>query len=127
RLAAPNALIVGADSHSGTAGAVGAVAVPIGSNELATVLATGQLWMRVPESICIRLDGQLPQGVMVRDIDFKILGDFGTEFATYHAVEFTGSSIERMTVIERSVLANAGIEMGAKNAIVPGDRITDDW
>ncbi len=124
QLVRPGMLIVGADSHTTTAGAAGAVAIPIGSNELATVLVTGEVWLRVPGTICIRLVGQLPPGVMARDIDFLILGRLKNDFAVYKAIEFAGPALATLSLDERSVLTNAGIEMGAKNAIVPPDAVT---
>lgn len=127
RIIQPGMLMVGADSHTGTAGAAGAVAIPIGSNELGTVLTTGEVWLRVPESVCIRLEGSLPPGVMARDIDFRILGEVGSDFANYRAIEFAGSALSTLSVEERSTLTNAGIEMGAKNTIVPWDAITEAW
>jgi 3-isopropylmalate/(R)-2-methylmalate dehydratase large subunit len=124
RLARPGTLLVGADSHTVTAGAAGLVAIPIGSNELATVLVTGEVWLRVPESVHIRLNGTLPQGVMARDINFLILGRLKSDFAMYRAVEFSGAVLGSLSLQERSVLSNGGIEMGAKNAIVPADAAT---
>lgn len=118
---APGMLLVGADSHTGTAGAVGAVAVPVGSTELATVLATGEVWLRVPQTIRVDLAGQLGAGVDVRDLTLRILGDLGTRFANYRAIEYGGSGVDPLGREARLVLANQGIEMGAKNAIVtPG-------
>lgn len=127
RLVEPGMLLVGADSHTVTAGASGAVAIPIGSSELGAVLVTGEIWLRVPETICVRLEGELQRGVMARDIDFQILGRLKNDFATYRAVEFAGSALASLSIEERSVLCNAGIEMGAKNAIVPADDITARW
>ena len=114
----PGMLVVGADSHTCSAGAAGAVAVPVGSTELATVLATGEVWLRVPKTIRIDLEGRLPTGVDVRDLTLRILGDLGTRFASYRAVEYGGSGLDGLGVEERMLLANQGIEMGAKNAIV---------
>lgn len=127
RLVEPGMLLVGADSHTVTAGAVGAVAIPIGSNELGAVLVTGEVWLRVPETICIRLDGALQRGVMARDIDFQILSRLKNDFASYCSVEFAGSTLATLSIEERSVLTNAGIEMGAKNAVVPADQVTKQW
>jgi 3-isopropylmalate/(R)-2-methylmalate dehydratase large subunit len=127
RLVEPGQLLVGADSHTVTAGASGAVAIPIGSNELGAVLVTGEVWLRVPETICLRLEGVLQPGVMARDIDFQILGRLKNDFATYRSVEFAGSALDGLSIDERSVLSNAGIEMGAKNAIVPADAVTAAW
>ena len=118
RLVAPGMLLVGADSHTTTAGAMGAVAVPVGSTELATVLATGQIWLRVPETVRIDLDGALPDRVDIRDITMRILGDTRGDFALYRAIEYGGSFVETMSLEQRLVLSNQGIEMGAKNAVV---------
>ena len=127
RLVRPGMLVVGADSHTTTAGAVGAVAVPIGSSELAAVLVTGEIWLRVPETVCIKLHGKLQPGVMARDIDFHILGTLKSDFAIYKSIEFSGPAIAHLSIEERSVLTNAGIEMGAKNALVPADTITWEY
>lgn len=119
QLALPGMLVVGSDSHTVTAGAVGAVAVSVGSTELATVLATGEVWLQVPESIQIVLDGTLPALVDIRDITMYILSQLKTDFALYRAVEFGGAFLETLGLEERLVLSNQGIEMGATNAIVP--------
>lgn len=121
RLVEPGMLLVGADSHTTTAGAMGAVAVAVGSTELATVLATGQIWLRVPETVRIDLDGELAPWTDVRDITMRILGDMSSDFALYRAIEYGGSHVERMALQDRLVLSNQGIEMGAKNAIVIPD------
>lgn len=125
RLVEPGMLLVGADSHTTTAGAVGAVAVAVGSTELATVLATGQVWLRVPETIRVELTGALPPRVAVRDVTMRLLGDLGTERALYRAVELGGAFVDAATVEERVVLSNQGIELGAKNAIVAGPAARD--
>lgn len=117
-LVLPGMLVVGADSHTVSAGAAAAVAVAVGSTELATVLATGQVWLRVPESVRIELRGRLQPPVDLRDVTMRLLGDLKADFALYRAVEFDGSFIETLSVEERLVLSNQGIEMGCKNAIV---------
>jgi 3-isopropylmalate/(R)-2-methylmalate dehydratase large subunit len=117
-LALPGMLVVGADSHTVSAGAAGAVAVAVGSTELATVLATGQVWLRVPESVRIDVQGTLPPLVDLRDVTMRLLGDLKADFALYRAIEFGGSFVENLSVEERLVLSNQGIEMGSKNAIV---------
>jgi 3-isopropylmalate/(R)-2-methylmalate dehydratase large subunit len=114
----PGMLLVGADSHTVTAGAAGAVAVAIGSTELATVLTTGQVWLRVPETVRIELKGLLPRLIDLRDVTMRMLSDLNADFALYRAVEFGGSFVNRLTLEERLVLCNQGIEMGCKNAIV---------
>ncbi len=114
----PGMLLVGADSHTVTAGAVGALAVAVGSTELATVLATGKMWMRVPKTIRIELTGKLAPFVDIRDITMHILKDLGSDHALYSAIEYDGDFIENLNIEERLVLSNQGIEMGAKNAVV---------
>ena len=121
RLVEPGMLLVGADSHTTTAGAMGAVAVAVGSTELATVLATGQVWLRVPETVRFDLDGELAPWIDVRDITMRILGDMSSDFALYRAIEYGGSQVSRMALQDRLVLSNQGIEMGAKNAVVIPD------
>jgi homoaconitase/3-isopropylmalate dehydratase large subunit len=120
-LARPGMLLVGADSHTVSAGAAAAVAIAVGSTELATVLATGQVWLRVPESIRVELTGALGERVELRDLTMALLSAHGTQWAGYRALEYGGSFTAQLGLEERLVLANQGIEMGAKNAIVePG-------
>jgi 3-isopropylmalate/(R)-2-methylmalate dehydratase large subunit len=120
-LALPGMLIAGADSHSVTAGAVGAVAVGISSTELATILATGQIWLRVPATVRITLNGAFSPGVTVRDLAMRILAELGADFGLGHAVEFAGPALASMALEDRSVLSNQSIEMGAENGIVIPD------
>lgn len=117
-LVLPGMLVVGADSHSVTAGAVGALAVAVGSTELATVLATEKVWLRVPQSIHIYLEGSIAPLVDMRDVTMNILQDLKADFALYRAVEFSGPFVDGLSIEERLVLSNQGIEMGAKNAVV---------
>jgi len=117
-LVRPGELLVGADSHTTSAGAMGAVAVAVGSTELATVMATGQVWLRVPETVRIDLDGALAPLVDLRDVTMRLLGDFSADFAIYRALEYGGGFVSTLSLEERLVLANQGIEMGAKNAVV---------
>jgi 3-isopropylmalate/(R)-2-methylmalate dehydratase large subunit len=124
-LAASGQLVVGADSHSTTAGAAGAVAVAVGSTELATVLATGNVWLRVPESVRIEIDGVLPRGTTVRDVTMRIFADLGASFALQRAVEFGGTWTAKASLEERLVLANQGCEMGAHNAVVENGQVPD--
>lgn len=114
----PGMLVVGADSHSVTAGAAGAMAVAVGSTELATVLVTEKVWLRVPQSIHIKLEGNRAQFVDMRDVTMHILQGLKADFALYRAVEFSGSFVDTLSIEERLVLSNQGIEMGAKNAVV---------
>lgn len=119
--ALPGMLVVGADSHSVMAGAVGAVAVGISSTELTSILATGQIWLRVPPTVRIVLEGTLPRGITMRDLTMRILAELGSDFALYKAVEFSGPAALRLSLEDRAVLANQSIEMGAKNGIVVPD------
>lgn len=114
-------LVVGSDSHTVTAGAAGAVAVSVGSTELATVLATGEVWLCVPESVRIDLAGSLPPLVDLRDLTMTLLGKLKTDFALAMAVEFGGAFVETLDLDGKIVLSNQGIEMGAMNAIVTSE------
>ncbi len=117
-LAIPGMLIVGADSHTVTAGAAGAVAIGVGATELATVLVTGQIWLRVPPTVLIRFEDLLPPYLTARDMAMEVLRRLRADFAIYKTVEFTGPAVEALDLDERAVLANQAIEMGAKNGLV---------
>lgn len=123
----PGALIVGSDSHTPTAGAFGAFAAGIGRTEAAAVMATGELWLRVPESIRVGVNGRLPPRVMAKDVILHVIGDVGADGATYCSVEFAGETIRAMSVAGRMVLTNMAAEMGAKNAVVVPDATTYAW
>lgn len=118
-LARPGTLIVGADSHTCTAGAVGAVAVGVGATDLAAVLVTGQIWLRVPSTVRIRFEDPLPAYLTARDLAMAMLQRLRADFALYRAVEFAGPVLETLDLDERAVLSNQAIEMGAKNGIIP--------
>lgn len=118
-LAQPGTLIVGADSHTVTAGAVGAVAIGVGSTELATVLVTGQIWLMVPQTVLIRFEEMMPPYLTARDLAMAVLRQLRADFAIYRAVEYGGPAVDALDLDERAVLANQAIEMGAKNGIVP--------
>ncbi|MBS7654333.1 MAG: 3-isopropylmalate dehydratase large subunit [Candidatus Bathyarchaeia archaeon] len=121
----PGALIVGADSHTCTYGALGAFATGIGSTEMAAVLISGKLWFKVPESIKMEIDGIPPPMVMPKDIILKIVGMLGADGATYEAIEFCGSAVKAMSVDGRLTLCNMAVEMGAKTGIMePDEKIT---
>lgn len=120
----PGQIIVGTDSHTCTAGAMGALAMGIGSTEMAAVLATGKLWFRVPTSIKVEVTGDLPQAVSAKDLILHIIGRLGVEGANYKAVEFTGSTISKLSVGERMTLCNMVIEMGGKAGMVAADSVT---
>jgi 3-isopropylmalate/(R)-2-methylmalate dehydratase large subunit len=116
--ARPGALIVGADSHTCTYGAVGAMGVGVGSTDLAAVLLTGKIWLKVPQSLKVLVNGALGPGVRGKDLILYVLKLTGIAGATYQAVEFCGGAVERLTLSERMTLANMTIEAGAKTGFV---------
>lgn len=119
--AAPGLVIVGSDSHTCTHGAVGAFATGIGRSEMASIWATGKLWLRVPQTMKITVEGEFRPGVSAKDLILKIIGDIGSAGADYLSVEYHGSAIERMSIGERMTLCNMGIEMGSKNSVCKPD------
>ncbi|MBN1891101.1 MAG: 3-isopropylmalate dehydratase large subunit [Thermoflexales bacterium] len=123
----PGALIVGSDSHTTTHGAFGAFAAGIGRTEAAAVMATGQIWLRVPGSIRIVVNGHLPERVTAKDVILHIIGKLGADGADYRSVEFSGETIQRLSVASRMVLTNMAAEMGVKNAVVEPDEATRAW
>ena len=125
--ALPGLLIVGSDSHTPSHGALGAFAAGIGRTEAAAVMATGEIWLRVPESIRIVVDGVFPKRVSATDLVLRIIGDIGADGADYKSVEFAGPTVEAMSVASRQVLCNMAAEMGAKNGYVAPDGTTRAW
>jgi homoaconitate hydratase family protein len=120
----PGELIIGTDSHSTIYGALGALGTGVGFSEITATWVTGKLWMKVPESIKVEIDGPLPRGTYPKDVMLKLIGDVGADGATYCSVEFHGTYVEQMSVSERMTLCNLAMEMGAKNAFVPPDENT---
>lgn len=125
--AVPGAVIVGTDSHTCTHGAFGAFATGIGRSEMAAVWATGEIWLSVPESIKITVDGVFHHGVYAKDLILKIIGDIGADGANYKSVELHGEAIDRMSLAERMTLCNMAIEYGAKNSVCRPDEKTYDF
>jgi 3-isopropylmalate/(R)-2-methylmalate dehydratase large subunit len=123
----PGAVIVGSDSHTPTYGAFGAFAAGIGRTEAAAVMATGQIWLRVPESLRIVVNGTLPERVMAKDVILHVIGDLLADGANYCSVEFAGETVRGMSIASRMVLTNMAAEMGAKNAVVEPDEVTRAW
>lgn len=123
----PGAVIVGSDSHTPTAGAFGAFAAGIGRTEAAAVMATGGIWLRVPESIRVLVHGALPPRVSAKDLILHLIGLLRADGADYCSVEFAGEAIAAMSVSERMTLTNMSAEMGAKNAVVEPDEKTLAW
>ena len=120
----PGTVIVGADSHTCTYGALGAFATGIGSTEAAAVFATGKIWLKVPETIKMNVEGKFKPYVTPKDLILSIIGKVGADGATYKATEFTGSTIRGMSMAGRMTLCNMTVEMGAKNGIVEPDETT---
>lgn len=125
--ALPGKLILGADSHTTSYGAFGAFAAGIGRSEVATLWATDEVWLRVPETIKIEIKGKLPSGVYAKDVILKIIGEEGADRANYKAVEFTGEAVKKFSLASRLVLANMAAEMGAKNGYFEPDEETLLW
>jgi 3-isopropylmalate/(R)-2-methylmalate dehydratase large subunit len=123
----PGAVIVGSDSHTPTHGAFGAFSAGIGRTEAAAVMATGQIWLRVPESLRIVVNGKLPDRISAKDVILHVIGDLRADGADYRSVEFAGGTIQEMSVASRMVLTNMAAEMGAKNAVVEPDDKTRTW
>ncbi len=120
----PGDVVFGTDSHTTTYGCVGAFSTGIGYTEMAAILGTGALWVKVPETIRIEINGPLPANVMSKDVILRIIGDLGADGATYQALEFVGDGVERMSVSSRMTMANMAIEAGAKCALFTPDEKT---
>lgn len=124
---APGDLVIGSDSHSCTGGALAAFTTGVGSTDMAAAMATGQLWMRVPETILVRCTGSLPPGVAAKDLALAIAGRIGADGANYKAIEFAGSAVESLSMDGRFTLTNLAIEMGAKAGLIGTDAVTEAW
>lgn len=122
-LALPGKIILGSDSHTCSYGAIGAFSSGIDRTEAASLLLTGETWLKVPKSIKITLEGKLQQSVTAKDLILYIIGDISASGANYCSVEFHGN-IEQFSVEERFTITNMGVEMGAKNAFFPVDNVT---
>ena len=123
----PGELIAGTDSHTTTYGAMGAFSTGIGATEMAAVWATGELWLKVPETYKITLVGQPGEQVFAKDIILHIIGQLTAEGANYKGIEYYGPVIEAMSVGSRMTLSNMSMEMGAKCAIIPPDQKVFDY
>ena len=123
-LVAPGDLIIGADSHTCTYGALGAFATGVGSTDMAAAMATGEAWFKVPEAIKFVYYGKLPEWVGGKDLILHTIGDTGVDGARYMSMEFTGEVIENLSIDNRFTMANMAIEAGGKNGIIAPDEIT---
>ena len=126
-LVLPGDLVIGADSHTCTYGGIGAFSTGMGSTDIAYAMATGETWLRVPESIKITVSGKKNRWFYGKDLILHLIGRIGTDGATYRTIEFAGDGMMEFTVEERLTICNMGVEAGAKNAIVPPDDITIEW
>jgi 3-isopropylmalate/(R)-2-methylmalate dehydratase large subunit len=120
----PGELVIGADSHTCTYGAVGAFATGVGSTDMGVALASGKLWFKVPDTIAFNVDGKLARRVYAKDIILTIIGDVGINGATYKACEFGGATVEHLDIANRMTLCNMAVEMGGKTGIVAPDEAT---
>ncbi|NQT32807.1 MAG: 3-isopropylmalate dehydratase large subunit [Candidatus Omnitrophica bacterium] len=120
-------LVLGADSHTCTYGAINIFSTGVGSTDLAITLVSGKNWFMVPETIKIVAGGELPKGVYSKDVILKIIGDIGADGATYKAVEFYGKVINRLSVDARFTISNMAVEMGAKCGLMAADKKVVDW
>jgi len=125
--AKPGNIVFGTDSHTTTYGAVGCFSSGIGYTEMAAVIGTGEMWIRVPETIRIVINGNLPAGVYSKDVILRVIGDLRADGATYKALEFSGSAVDAMSVASRMTMANMGIEAGAKAALFAPDEKTCEY
>ena len=123
----PGDLVVGADSHTCTYGALGAFASGVGSTDLACAMLTGKLWLKVPASIKFVYRGKLNKWVCGKDLILHTIGRIGVDGALYQSMEFTGPAIERLPMSYRLTMANTAIEAGGKNGIIAPDKITLDY
>ena len=123
----PGNIVFGTDSHTTTYGCVGAFSSGIGYTEMASILGTGTMWIKVPETIKVVIDGELPNNVMSKDVILRLIGDLGADGATYRALEFTGSAVKNMSVASRMTIANMAIEAGAKCALFTPDEKTAEY
>jgi 3-isopropylmalate/(R)-2-methylmalate dehydratase large subunit len=123
----PGSLVLGADSHTCTYGALGAFSTGVGSTDLAIALATGKNWFKVPETIKIVIKGKVPKGIYAKDIALYIITAIKSDGATYKALEFTGPVIDSMDMDGRFTISNMVVEMGAKAGFMPVDKTTISW
>lgn len=126
-LVAPGEVIIGADSHTCTYGAVGAFATGVGSTDMGAAMATGETWFKVPSSIKVELTGSMQQWVCGKDLVLTLIGMIGVDGARYQSLEFTGPGVASLTMTDRLTISNMAIEAGAKNGIFPVDEITMEY
>ncbi len=123
----PGRLVVGADSHTCTYGALNAFSTGVGSTDLAAAMISGKMWFKVPETVKFVLNGLLPRGVYAKDLILYLIGDVTADGVTYKAAEYTGEAVAALSVEGRMTMANMAIEMGAKAGLMEADEKTAQW
>ena len=123
----PGMFCVGGDSHSPTGGAFGSYIFGIGATEMLGAIVTGKIWLRIPQTIRMRFDGALVDGVSAKDIMLMLIARFGLDGADYQVIEFAGTTIDAMTMQERMTLTNMSAELGAQTALIAPDQTTADY
>jgi 3-isopropylmalate/(R)-2-methylmalate dehydratase large subunit len=123
----PGSIVVGADSHACSYGALNALGTGIGSSDLAAVMATGRLWLKVPASVKIELNGSLGEEVTAKDLALFMVGKLGGSGANYQSLEFWGEAIASLDMDDRLTICNMMVETGAKCSIMPFDRTTENF
>jgi 3-isopropylmalate/(R)-2-methylmalate dehydratase large subunit len=126
-LVLPGDVVIGADSHTCTYGALGAFATGVGSTDIAAAMVTGEVWFKVPESIKFVYQGERKEWVSGKDLILYTIGDIGVDGATYKAMEFTGDAVPNLSMADRMTMANMAIEAGAKNGIFAPDEVTREY
>lgn len=125
--AMPGEIVFVTDSHTTTYGGISCFATGVGYTEMGALLGKGELWIKVPETIRIEIDGSLPEGVMSKDVILRIMGDIRADGGTYKSLEFTGSGVSAMSIDARLTIANMAVECGAKVCLFPGDEKTAEY
>ncbi|MBI5253416.1 MAG: 3-isopropylmalate dehydratase large subunit [Euryarchaeota archaeon] len=123
----PGEILIGADSHTCTAGALGAFATGMGSTDVAVGIALGKTWFKVPQTFRVNFEGKLAKGVYPKDLILRFIGKIGADGATYKALEFTGETVEKMSMAERFTLTNMSVEAGAKTGLIATDAKTEKF
>jgi 3-isopropylmalate/(R)-2-methylmalate dehydratase large subunit len=123
----PGDLVIGADSHTVTCGALGLFATGVGSSDLAAAMISGRIWLRVPETIKVTLVGERPSALAAKDVALALIGELGAEGANYQTIEFHGPAVAAFSMEERFVFSNLAVEAGAKAAIFAADAATSEY